>query len=93
MSTVCIYKECVRVYWGIQYTVCVCSVYNIGYSTICTSIYDRSGGGGGEIRGNLLRSLYIYIRRGGVTVHAKISCPIERHEPGYRYAIPKSGPK
>ena len=60
MSTVCIYKECVRVYWGIQYTVCVCSVYNIGYSTICTSIYDRSGGGGRNSRKFIAKFIYLY---------------------------------
>ena len=62
MSTVCIYKECVRVYWGIQYTVCVCSVYNIGYSTICTSIYDRSGGG--EKFAEIYFEVYIFIYAG-----------------------------
>ena len=67
---------CAGVLGDTVHSMCEC---NIGYSTIYMTDL-----GGGEIRGNLLRSLY-YIRWGGVTVHAKISCPIERHEPGYRY--------
>ena len=75
--------------YSTQYVCVVCTILGIA---LYVRVY-MTDLGGGEIRGNLLRSLYIYIRRGGVTVHAKISCPIERHEPGYRYAIPKSGPK